>query len=687
MRHLFIFIFFVSALQAPAQKFPWQVTAVFSGPEFTADFTKPVEEWISERLEKFAGTKQERDFIIRTEYQLDRLLKSGLVLCGDELSAYASIVADSLLAPDTALRNKIRIYTLLSSQANAWTFDRGIILITSGLYARLNNEAELAFILAHEIAHYREKHALSTYIFQNCDDLAGCTAPVKFSKVNGYSRENELFADHEAFGLLKKRNYSLNVIPSVFDFLQYDYLPLEEKKFSKSFFEDGHLVIPRQYALGILNPIVRRDDSHDTSGTHPSMAKRRLMLRLQLASDTGGAKTELLPGGDHGYFKTMSRTARLSLCEQYLAEGSYLEAFYNAYTLLKNYPGDKLPEKYIGTALYGIAQIRASFSGGSSFSSYERVQGEMQQVYYFFGKMTAIESTVLALHWNWKAGADPSGESRARCDSLFSLLTGLHRMRISDFSTELPPPDKYPAEVAGDVRGEVQSPKSAYDFHKYALGGLLRDSAFVQRFRYYEKRNNDNSFVDLLLQHRPVNNVLVLSPVIRIYGDKGREYFAAEERWKQAWYASLAKDSSADMHFFLHDFFPDKKDINRHLGEKTLSTYWLMERQSIAATFFPPAWSSNGMQYRFKNGNSTGSPDYLLLTGIIYRTVFTTDDIITSDAREKMLAHPKVTCYAMLYDLHTGRLVLHESYSKKRKISRRQLDKWAEKIRGQISEL
>lgn len=43
---------------------------------------------------------------------------------------------------------------------NAFSTPGGTILVTRGLYARLRNEAELAGVLAHEIAHVVEKHQL-----------------------------------------------------------------------------------------------------------------------------------------------------------------------------------------------------------------------------------------------------------------------------------------------------------------------------------------------------------------------------------------------------------------------------------------------------------------------------------------------------------------------------------------------
>lgn len=47
-----------------------------------------------------------------------------------------------------------------SPAVNAFSMPGGTVLVTRGLYARLRNEAELAGVLAHEIAHVVERHQL-----------------------------------------------------------------------------------------------------------------------------------------------------------------------------------------------------------------------------------------------------------------------------------------------------------------------------------------------------------------------------------------------------------------------------------------------------------------------------------------------------------------------------------------------
>jgi len=79
------------------------------------------------------------------------LLLSGDKLFNDPLTIYVNKVADELLKNEPELRKKIKIYVTKSSDVNAHAFDKGFIFINVGLLAQLENEAQLAFILSHEI--------------------------------------------------------------------------------------------------------------------------------------------------------------------------------------------------------------------------------------------------------------------------------------------------------------------------------------------------------------------------------------------------------------------------------------------------------------------------------------------------------------------------------------------------------
>ena len=97
---------------------------------------------------------------------MDRILSNGVVFYGNKINKYVEKVADELLKDNLTLRKELSFYIVKTSEINAFATDRGEIFITIGLLAQIENEAQLAFVLSHEIIHYKNKHAKSvTKIF------------------------------------------------------------------------------------------------------------------------------------------------------------------------------------------------------------------------------------------------------------------------------------------------------------------------------------------------------------------------------------------------------------------------------------------------------------------------------------------------------------------------------------------
>ena len=65
------------------------------------------------------------------------------------------------VAPDYC--SDVRIYVLPSPLLNAWMMPNGTMALYTGLLLRLENEAQLAAIIGHEVAHYTRRHSLQRY--------------------------------------------------------------------------------------------------------------------------------------------------------------------------------------------------------------------------------------------------------------------------------------------------------------------------------------------------------------------------------------------------------------------------------------------------------------------------------------------------------------------------------------------
>src|SRR5207245_302272 len=110
------------------------------------------------------------------------------------------------------LRQQLHIYVSKSPNVNAFAFDKGFIFVNVGLLAQLENEAQLAYVLAHEITHIVKKHSITEYI-ENIKLDNGTSGYERGSYDDRsmakyrFSKDQESEADREGLTLLKQTSY------------------------------------------------------------------------------------------------------------------------------------------------------------------------------------------------------------------------------------------------------------------------------------------------------------------------------------------------------------------------------------------------------------------------------------------------------------------------------------------------
>jgi beta-barrel assembly-enhancing protease len=103
---------------------------------------------------------EERDIWQNLERVEKAIRASPQRLISPELDAYTRGVVERLVGrpvPD------LRIYLMRDAAPNAAMLPSGILIVNTGLLARVGNEAQLAAVLGHETGHYFRKHSLDLY--------------------------------------------------------------------------------------------------------------------------------------------------------------------------------------------------------------------------------------------------------------------------------------------------------------------------------------------------------------------------------------------------------------------------------------------------------------------------------------------------------------------------------------------
>ncbi|MBU0764265.1 MAG: M48 family metalloprotease [Bacteroidetes bacterium] len=360
--------------------------------------------------EKSSTRRLKNEYLLVSNYNIDQILSSGLVSFNDPLAEYVGKVADKILEKDPELRSELRFYTLRSTEVNAYATNKGIILVSTGLLAELKNEAQLAFILSHEIIHYRNKHNIEGYVEQSQiirgkGDYRGTSRDDRISSVISYSHEQEKEADEQGFrDYYEKSGYSLEDATGVCDVLLYSYLPIEELAFNKDFFETENLKFPDEYVLKEIDPITAIEDYDDSKSSHPNIKKRREYIHRKVELSEVKQGRHFMVSEEEFY--RVRKIARFELCSIYLTWRRYGEAIYNSFVLLRDDPNSKYLRSIIGTSLYALAKYTNLRSQNKVLTKYTKVEGNSQPLYYFLGELQKRELNILALHYLWRLKTD-----------------------------------------------------------------------------------------------------------------------------------------------------------------------------------------------------------------------------------------------------------------------------------------
>ncbi len=181
---------------------------------------------------------------------------SGVLYRDRELDAYLNGVARRLAPADVQQVIPFRISVIQNPKLNAFALPNGGIYVHSGMLARLDNEAQLATVLAHEMTHATHRHAVRGQRDLKSKAAAAAVLNVTFggvpivgplatmfgnlgttAAITGYSRDLEREADVVGLALAVKAGYDPTEAPTVFEELKRE---VEAEKIEEPFFYSTH---------------------------------------------------------------------------------------------------------------------------------------------------------------------------------------------------------------------------------------------------------------------------------------------------------------------------------------------------------------------------------------------------------------------------------------------------------------
>ena len=168
----------------------------------------------------------------RAQEELDAINASGMLYQDTEIENYLNRIAEKLHANSISPDISIQIKVVKDPSLNAFAFPNGVIYIHTGILARMDNEAQLAALLAHEMVHCTHRHSLralrsikdrtqaKSATVRELAQLLGITGSI--APISGYTRELETEADRVGLDLAVKANYDPREILNLFELLKQE---------------------------------------------------------------------------------------------------------------------------------------------------------------------------------------------------------------------------------------------------------------------------------------------------------------------------------------------------------------------------------------------------------------------------------------------------------------------------------
>lgn len=209
--------------------------------------TAPVEATPPPVNEEFKFGEVDLEVLEQADLLDRRFERDGLVFADESTNAYLHRIGRSLIPQGLTLEKvSWKFRALRDPQPNAFALPNGSIYVTTGLITLLDNESQLAAIIAHELTHVMRRHTYlhnrsnrKKFLTMNVMSAIGAYAPlsvvgavitavttvapfIMVATIYGYSRDLEREADLKGIDMMISAEYPPEELVSVMKLLDKD---------------------------------------------------------------------------------------------------------------------------------------------------------------------------------------------------------------------------------------------------------------------------------------------------------------------------------------------------------------------------------------------------------------------------------------------------------------------------------
>lgn len=316
--------------------------------------------------DKSFDEKTGKQYYALSNYAFKQAMQNGQVYFNDEFSDYLGGIADRLLADEPELRSQIRIYATRLAVPNAAAWRNGVVFFNMPLFSYMQSEAQIAYVLAHEITHYKKEHILQRFKKKKDLEKSIINNSKEFDdlfELMRFSRENELEADLEAFNMILKTDYaSLEALGALKQLKEINTSSVYFKGNIQSLFQITDTTYGFKHPCDSTNydELDEVEEKEDSLSTHPDIEKRIDVIAQKLAvlPDSGKGKLFL---DEQDRFEKIKDMAYFEQIQHMYDRSSYVPTMYSALRMAAYYPRNPFLQESVARSLYWI--VKSSMYG------------------------------------------------------------------------------------------------------------------------------------------------------------------------------------------------------------------------------------------------------------------------------------------------------------------------------------
>lgn len=343
-----------------------------------------------------------------------QLVRRGMLYGDADLDAWLQSIGERVAPEPTDFYQDYRFYLLRDPSPNAFALPNGQIYVHTGMIARLENEAQLASLLAHEINHVAGHHGVLAFRSQkrkvvasifvgiaigvaagnsstgaNWGQLAGTMSNLGFIwSILGYSRELEQEADLRAYDRLLAAGYDVREMPKLYDHLGKDFEGLEPRLSTKW-------------------------------STHPDLIDRGIYMQAR-ADETPQTQLDTLTLGDDS-FRARVRPLALASVNDYITDDYARSALVLARQLTEEDPFDAAAWIAVGDA-YAALGVRSEYVDSQDEASTDKERKQLEK-----DKRALAREKARMTREEWQAKLAQAPDAQANLESNLSNADSAYR--------------------------------------------------------------------------------------------------------------------------------------------------------------------------------------------------------------------------------------------------------------------